>query len=97
MFFGDEIEKFTKRFETLERMLVVLTEKVLDNHLATMKGINAVMKTFVSQSDAYQQSVKMFDVCARAFQQVREACECLREDLSEASGTLVEHTYMSND
>ena len=91
--FSGEIEKFNKRFETIERMLVILTGKVLDNHLSTMEGINEVLRTFAGQSDAYQQSVKMFGCCAEAFAQVREACECLRDELSEASGVLVESTY----
>ena len=88
-----EIEKFNKKFETLEQMIIVLTRKVVDSHLDNMEGINAVLKTFAAQSDGYQQSMKMFDICAKAFKQVREACECLREELSEASGTLIESTY----
>jgi len=92
--FTDEIEKFNERFEAIEKMIVVLTGKVMETHLDTMSGINAVLKTFVSQSDAYEQSMKMFDICAKAFKQVRDACECLREELSEASGTLVEQSYI---
>ena len=91
--FTYKIEKFNKRFEAIEQMIVVLTSKVMDTHLDTMSGINAVLKTFASQSDAYAQSMSMFEVCAKAFKQVKDACETLREELSEATGTIVDSTY----
>ena len=36
---------------------------------------------------------KKFEACADGFYQIREACTTLREELAEASGTLIEATY----
>lgn len=91
--FTEEITKFQKRFDRLEEMLIIITDKILDGHMDTMKGVNAILKTFASQSEAYKESAKMFDACAKGFRQVRDACECLREELSEAAGTLVQQSY----
>ena len=92
--FTEEITKFQNRFDRLEQMLVMITDKILDTHMDTMKGVNAILETFSSQSQAYQQSSKMFEACAKGFRQVRDACECLREELSEAAGTLVQQSYL---
>lgn len=40
-----------------------------------------------------QNTDKKFKACAEGFYQIREACTTLREELSEASGTLIEATY----
>ena len=82
MLFSGEIQNFNNRIDAIEKMI-----------LKTHEGIHEILKTFAKQSDAYQEAMKMFGCCAKAFEQVREACECLREELSEASGTLVESTY----
>ena len=92
--FSAEIEKFNNRFEAIEEMLAILTDKVKNNQEDLMEGINAVLKTFaVQQTTAYERSMSMLECCHRAFKQVRDACETLREELSEASGTLIQSTY----
>ena len=91
--FLDEIAGFNKRFDRIEEMLVTIVDKILDTQMDVMKGINEVLKTFTSQTEAYTQNVAMFDACAKGFRQVRDACECLRDELSEASGTIIESTY----
>ena len=91
--FTSEINSFHERFDKLETMLVLVTDKVLNSHMDTMKGVNKILETFGIQSEAYKQNAKMFEACAKGFRQVRDACECLREELSEAAGTLVQQSY----
>ena len=91
--FLEEIAGFNKRFDRLEEMLVTIVDKILDTQMDVMKGINEVLKTFSSQTEAYTQNLAMFDACAKGFRQVRDACECLRDELSEASGTLVQQSW----
>jgi len=91
--FLDEIAGFNKRFDRIEEMLVTIVDKILDTQMDVMKGINEVLKTFTSQTEAYTQNLAMFDACAKGFRQVRDACECLRDELAEASGTIIESTY----
>jgi len=38
-------------------------------------------------------TVKKFTACADGFYQIREACTTLREELAEASGTIIGATY----
>ena len=52
-----------------------------------------VMKKAQKDNDQFVKSEKMFKACHEAFVQVRDACHCLREELSEASGTIIEQTW----
>ena len=40
-------------------------------------------------SEAIEEISKMFTACHAGFRQVRDACTCLREELSEAAGSMV--------
>ena len=42
----------------------------------------------------FNQSEAMFKACHVAFKQVRDACHVLREDLSEAAGTMVTESWL---
>ena len=50
-----------------------------------------VMKKAQKDND---QSEKMFKACHEAFVQVRDACHCLREELSEATGQIVNESWL---
>ena len=91
--FATELASFHERFDKLETMLVLITDKVLNSHMDLMQGVNQILKTFSAQSEAYKQNAKMFDACAKGFRQVRDACECLRDELSTAAGTLIQQSY----
>ena len=85
MFFDDIIEKFNLRFDSLEKTLTVLTAKVdkIEKSLGDPKTTVAV----------HEKTFEMFKACAKGFRQVRDACHSLREDLSEAKGTIVDATW----
>ena len=89
--FTTEINEFTSRLDHLESLLAEINEKVLNSHLDLSRGINEILKTFQSQS-VYQQN-KMFEACAKGFVQVRDACECLREELSAATGNMIDQSF----
>ena len=82
MLFLAEIEKFTNLLKVLQESVDTLLSKVesLDTRLgAVEKAVNVTHKKF--------------EACADGFYQIREACMCLREELSEASGTIVQSTW----
>ena len=55
--------------------------------------LDALLDKLDKMEDRQELSDQKFAACAVGFRQVKEACECLREELSEASGTLVESAY----
>ena len=80
--FSGEIRRFEKLLKTLQRSVDRATEKIdkLETKVDTLVG-------------KFGEHDKKFKACADGFYQVKQACECLREELSEASGTLIEATY----
>ena len=52
-----------------------------------------IMKKAQKDTDQFKQSEKMFKACHTAFVQVREACTCLREELGEATGQIIQDTW----
>ena len=52
-----------------------------------------VMKKAQKDNDQFVKSEKMFKACHEAFVQVRDACHCLREELSEATGQIVNESW----
>ena len=63
----------------------------------SLDSIEAILKTLAAKVESLERKIgkneKQFEACARGFFQVREACTTLREELSEASGTLIQSTY----
>ena len=82
MFFDEIIEKFNERFDRLEKILTVLTTKV-----------EKIEEALVDTVAVHSKTCDMFEACAKGFRQVRDACHCLREELGEAKGTIVEETW----
>ena len=52
-----------------------------------------IMKKAHKDSDQFVKAEKMFKACHVAFVQVRDACHCLREELSEATGQIVTESW----
>ena len=52
-----------------------------------------IMKKAQQDTDQFVKSEKMFKACHVAFVQVRDACHCLREELSEATGQIVTESW----
>ena len=71
--------------------------EIMRNEQALMKKNQDVflhiMKKAQKDTDQFKQSEKMFKACHTAFVQVREACTCLREELGEATGQIIQDTW----
>ena len=59
--------------------------------LTKLYELEAITK---KNSQFLNQSEDMFKACHVGFQQVRDACHVLREDLSEATGQLVSESWL---
>ena len=86
LLFGSQISEFRGMLKTLQESVdTVLT--VLDK---LKERVDAIEKTLAVTD-------KKFEACASGFCQTRDACTCLREELSEARGTIIDATYNTYD
>ena len=73
------------------------TIEIMRNEQALMKKNQDVflhiMKKAQKDTDQFKQTEKMFKACHTAFVQVREACTCLREELGEATGSIIHDSW----
>ena len=87
-------------------LLAIAVEKT-DKKIELMRNEQALMKknqdVFLhimrkaqEDTDQFKQSEKMFKACHTAFVQVREACTCLREELGEATGSIIQDSWPCN-
>ncbi len=76
------------------------TIELMRSEIALMKKNQDVflhiMKKAQEDTDQFKQSEKMFKACHTAFVQVREACTCLREELGEATGSMIQDSWPCN-
>ena len=81
--FTETIMKFDSRLDKIMELLNILTQRVeeLFNQLEDQK-------TLVKHCNDKLQC------CASGFHQTKEACQLLREELSEASGTIIRQTWL---
>ena len=76
----DKIEKgFWSEFKDIKATLT----KILDNQEKLSKRIEVMAR----------KHNKLAEACREGFVQTRNAATCLREELGEASGTLIESTW----
>ena len=87
--FSEVIVKFDKRLDEVVVGLNRITELVMElfNQLEDQKTL---VKTCNAKAD---ETAKKFGACAKGFYQIRDACELLRDELSTASGTLIEQSW----
>ena len=81
--FGNQVKEFRARIETLQKSVdtaLTILDKIAENIEKLEKQVKC--------------TDKKFEACAGGFRQTRDACTLLREELSEASGTIIESTYM---
>ena len=82
LLFGTQVAEFRGMLKTLQESVdTVLT--VLDK---LKERVDAMEKSLAATD------IK-FEAYAEGFYQTRDACTCLREELSEARGTIIESTY----
>ena len=87
--FTPQIVKFEKKLADMEGQLHEL-KGILGNVVISLKEIAGVIRY---NADWQKKSWKQFEACSKGFQQVREACECLRNELSEAAGTMADRSW----
>jgi len=81
--FGKQITEFRARMEALQ--------KSVDTALTILGGL---AERVAKVENTMKRTDEKFKACADGFRQTRDACTRLREELAEASGTLIESTYM---
>ena len=87
---------FTVQITKFERTLQQLAEAIskLHEHVALVESKVDTLAEAVQHSLGHaERSWKQFEACAKGFGQVKNACECLREELSEAAGTICDRTW----
>ena len=91
--FTPQIVKFEKALEHMDGNIVELGRalNVVNTKLDVIAGV------LKANAEWQKKSWSQFEACAKGFRQVREACECLREELSSAAGTMISRSWEMND
>ena len=87
---------FTPQILKFETKLTVLDQKLTGLHEvmhAMAKKLDQLTGVFRSNAEWQKKSWSQFEACAKGFRQVRDACECLREGLSSAAGTMISNSW----
>ena len=87
---------FTPQILKFEAKLTVLDQKLTGLHEvmhAMAKKLDQLTGVFRSNAEWQKKSWSQFEVCAKGFRQVRDACEMLREELSSAAGTMISNSW----
>ena len=87
---------FTVQIVKFEKSLELLAEAVsqLHAHVAQIEAkVDTLSRAVLHSLGHAERSWKQFEACAKGFGQVKEACECLRDELSEAAGTICDRTW----
>ena len=87
--FTPQILKFEKRLDGLQGQLNEMKGMLA----AVVDKLNALTGIMRHNAAAQKKSWKQFEACSKGFQQIREACECLREELSSAAGTMIDRSW----
>lgn len=91
--FTEVIVEFNKRLDTLQAGLDHLVHLVMElfNQLEDHKTL---VKRVDGKAD---DAARKFAACAKGFRQTRDACELLRDELSTASGTMIENSWHNDE
>ena len=91
--FTPQIVKFEKALENMDGKIKQLA-RALDTVNTKLDVIAGVLR---ANAEWQKKSWSQFEACAKGFRQVREACECLRDELSSAAGTMIARSWEMND
>ena len=87
--FTVQIVKFEKTLFDLSRQL----ERVNQNVQTLNSKVDGLTQFLLKTQDDKVKSWKQFEACAKGFAQIKEACECLREELAAAAGTMIDNSW----
>ena len=80
--------------EYLRRNCVVkLLDSIIERQDLFAKQLEDVLHIVQANQLSQNQQESKFEACARGFQQVKEACECLLEQLDEYGGTITAQSW----
>ena len=87
--FTPQILKFETKLSALDTKLTGLHEAMF----SMAKKLDAITRIFRNNAEWQKKSWTQFEVCAKGFRQVRDACELLREELSSAAGAMISNSW----
>ena len=70
-------------------LLFAMIRDVLAKQETIMTKLYEIEDKTQKNTQMFQQSFQMFQACHNGFQQVKDACTCLREELSEHAGNMI--------
>ncbi len=82
------------QFETTLVLIQAKLDEMSNRQQCILTKIYELEAITKKNAQLFNQSEAMFKACHEAFVQVRDACHVLREDLSEAAGTLVTESWL---
>jgi len=87
---------FTPQIVKFEATLTELDQKLTGLHqvmFAMAQKLDKLTGIIKNNADWQKKSWSQFEACAKGFRQVRDACECLRDELSSAAGTMISNSW----
>ena len=90
---------FTPQIVKFENQLETLSSKIqeLGRALLTVNGkLDVIAGVLKANAEWQKKSWSQFEACSKGFVQVRDACECLRDELSSAAGTLISQSWLED-
>ena len=87
---------FTPQIVKFETKLTELDQKLTGLHqvmFAMAQKLDKLTVIIKNNAEWQKKSWSQFEACAKGFRQVRDACECLRDELSSAAGTMISNSW----
>jgi len=81
-------------FETTLVLIQAKLDEMSNRQQCILTKLYELEVSTKKNTQLFNQSEAMFKACHVGFQQVRDACHVLREDLSEATGQLVTESWL---
>jgi len=70
-------------------LLFAMLRDIIDKQEVIMTKLYEIEEKTQKNTETGERSFKMFQACHMGFQQVKDACTCLREELSEHAGNMI--------
>ena len=81
-------------FETALKSIQAKLDEMFKKQQCILTKLYELEVITKKNAELFNQSENMFKACHIGFKQVRDACHCLREELSEATGTMVTESWL---
>ena len=88
-----QIPEIVRGFETAIAGIFVKLEHMAKKQDCILTKLYEIEEKTRKNTHVFMDQEKALKACHTAFIQVRDACHCLREELSEAAGTMVMESW----